>query len=185
MDEFWKALISVITGAAIPIVGNFLLERRKQKNDRNKFGFERVFAIGEEFYRYSGFALMIFTSTQKALEGIELFKAPEALKIFTDAEEKMKKLANDFASANITVTAANIFFGVSTVESVTEKAHNYNVLTAKFMEALSQGGNSDELLLSLYKQIKAANELIIVSIKEDRRKVEVRLKEMLEKTGVV
>jgi hypothetical protein len=148
MNEFWKALISVGIGAAIPIVGSFLLERIKAKNERNKFGFERVFAIGEEFYRYSGLALMVFTSTQKALEGLQLFKAPQALKIFTDAEEKLKKIASDFGSANITVTAANIFFGKSTVESVTEKAHNYNVLTARYMEALSQDGYSDAFYLT-------------------------------------
>jgi hypothetical protein len=181
MDEYLKSLLTLLIGASLPLIGQFVIEKFKRKGERIKYSFEKIINVGEEFYQNSGLALLRFEATLNLLNNINNYNNPDALKIFADAEATMIETCKSIASSSITITAANIYYKVSNVSTVSNAMSEINKAMADFHEIEKTNTliNNDkkQIALDLFKK----NIISLVSIiNNDRLTIELKMRSLMK-----
>ena len=77
-----------------------------------KFTREKLISVGEDFYRFSAYALLRFETLLDTYQKM-LGYSQAATNIMLQVDENLKILLTKIGENNITITSADIFFGVS------------------------------------------------------------------------
>jgi len=180
MSEDLKTFLTLIIGASLPLLGQYIGEYLKRKGERLKFSFEKIINVGEEFYKFSGLALIRFESTLNLLENIDQYSNSEALKVFADVECKTTELCQKIASSTITITTANIYYKVSDVKTATKALAEITKSMADFYEIDKTDNkvNNDKRREALL-EIKSKVFSLVQTIKTDRTNIEEKIKKLM------
>jgi len=181
MNDDLKFFLTLLMGASLPLVGQYFIEYFKLKSERIKFSFERIITVGEEFYRFSGLALIRFEATLNVLESIGQYNSPEAFKVFVDVESKMIELSQKIASSTITITTANIYYKVSNVQTASDAVNKITKAMANFheIEKTDTQINNDKRREAL-EEVKNQVKYFIQLIKADRQHIEAKIKSLMK-----
>jgi hypothetical protein len=176
--EIWKTLLSVIVGGATTFLASYLLEARKLKNEKFKFNREKVIAVGEDFYRFSAYALIRFENLLHNYETLGDYGTQEARNLLQRTDENVQQLLAKIGENNITITMADLFYDVSGAEKATALIQSMKTGQAQIEEIVATGGNYNDLETPL-EEVKEILRDYIALIKGDRLKIGNKLKELL------
>jgi len=179
MQASLTTLLSVIIGGAITFLASYILEARKLKNEKYKFTRDKIISVGEEFYRFSGYALLRLETLLDNYETLSSYNTQEARNILQQTDQNLQQLLAKIAENNITITTADIFYGVSGVEKATAMIQSFKAAHARLEELIAEGSSQPEILQAL----ETANEVTrnyINLIKNDRLVIKNRIVSMLE-----
>jgi len=171
--------MSVIVGGAIAFLASYALEARKLKNEKFKFTREKLISVGEDFYRFSAYALLRFETVLDTYQKM-LGYSQEAANIMLQVDENLKTLLTKIGENNITITSADIFFGVSGGGDIAAKFMNeIKTAEADLQEKAANHASPQELQQAL-EIIKTLISNYIVVIKNDRETIRKKILEILE-----
>jgi len=176
--EIWKTLLSVIVGGATTFLASFLLEARKLKNEKFKFNREKIIAVGEDFYRFSAYALIRFEILLNNYETLGDYGTHEARVLLQQTDQNAQLLLAKISENNITITMADLFYDVSGAEKATTIIQSMKTGQARIEEIVATGGTYDDLEEPLEEVIGILRDYIAL-IKRDRLKIGDKLKELL------
>lgn len=178
MEESLTTLLSVIVGGAITFLASYVLEARKLKDEKYKFTRDKIISVGEEFYRFSGYALLRFETLLDNYETLTNYNTQEARDVLQQTDQNIQQLLTKIGENNITITTADIFYGVSGVEKATALIQSFKTAQAKLEEIIAQSAEQSELL----QAIEVAKDILrnyINLIKSDRLVIKNRITELL------
>ncbi len=172
-------LLSVIVGGAITFFAGYLLEARKLKNEKYQFKRDKIISVGEEFYRFSAYALLRFNTLLHNYETLSNYNTQEARNILQQTDVNLQALLTKIAENNITITTADIFFGVSGLDEANTFGQTFKTAQATLEELIAIGADRAEIIEAL----EAAKTILINYIRiieHDRLTIANRIKEILE-----
>jgi len=177
MDETLKYTIAVCIGGLLTLLSNYLLENRRLKNERFKFRLEKMINVGEEYYKFSSYSLIYFTSLIDNMNKREEFVSEGALKFLNDNHQMNEKQIEEIRKNNITITTASMYFNVTD----SEKAVSHMLLLKDANLKMHHSASIQDI--DLYDD--ACNEYISViksiinQIKTDQKTISIKIKELL------
>jgi hypothetical protein len=178
MDSSLTTILSVIVGGAIAFLASYILEARKAKNEKYKYTREKVISVGEDFYRFSAYALMRLETLLDSYKTMHQYNTQAAIEILTSVDNNLQELLKKIGENNITITTADIFFGVSGVTEATEFTNTLKTAQADLSEKITTGASQKEAEVAFYL-IHDILQKYIKIIQEDRLKIRKKISEIL------
>jgi hypothetical protein len=170
--------IAVCIGGTLPLLTNYILENRRLENERFKFSLSKIVSVGEEYYKFSTYSLIFFSSLIDTIEKRQEYMSEGGHHFLNLIDEENKKQMDKIRENNITITTASIYFDVTDSEiAVTQmlllkevglKQHHY-----------SSVGDQDSYDDACDEYVKIVNS-IINQIKSDQYKISIKIKELLK-----
>lgn len=176
--EVWKTLLSVIVGGAVTFWVSYLLETRKLKNEKFKFNREKIISVGEDFYRFSGYALIRFETLLHNYETVGDYETQEARNILQQTDKNAQDLLVKIGENNVTITMADLFFGVSGADNAVAMIQSTKAAQARLEEVIAKGGRYSDIEKPL-DELKEILRDYIALIKDDRQKIGNKLQKMI------
>ncbi|WP_428329298.1 hypothetical protein [Mucilaginibacter sp.] len=172
-------ILSVIIGGLLTFLASYFLESKKLKNEKYKFTREKIISVGEDFYRFSAYALLRFETLLDTYENMFNYDSQEAANVMCQVDDNLKLLLSKIAENNITITSADIFYGVSGADTAALFINEIKTAEAQFQEVAS-GNPSNEELINALTEIKKTITKYIDLIKKDRETVKKKIIQILK-----
>jgi hypothetical protein len=172
-------LLAVIVGGAITFFANYLLEARKLENEKSQYKRDKIISVGEDFYRFSAYALLRFHTLLDNFETLLNYETQEARNILQQTDINLQGLLTKIGENNITITTADIFFGVSGIDDANSFSQSFKTAQANLEELFATGAPRPEIVNAL-EIAKGILRKYIQIIEHDRLTIANRIKEILE-----
>ena len=176
--EIWKTLLSVVVGGATTFLASYLLEARKLKNEKFRFNREKIITVGEDFYRFSAYALIRFETLLHNYETLGDYDTQAARDLLQQTDQNVQNMLAKIGENNITITMADLFYGVSGAEKATALIQSMKTGQAQIEEIVATGGTYNYIEEPL-EEVKGILRDYIALIKSDRLKIGDKLKDLL------
>ena len=172
-------LLSVIIGGAITFLASYILEARKLKNEKYQFKRDKIISVGEDFYRFSAYALLRLNTLLDNYETLLNYSTQEARNILQQTDINAQALLTKIGENNVTITTADIFYGVSGVDDANSFSQAFKTSQAIIEERFASGADMAEIIEAL-DGAKTILRKYIKIIERDRLTIANRIKEFLE-----
>ncbi len=172
-------LLSVIIGGAITFLASYSLEARKLKNEKYQFKRDKIISVGEDFYRFSAYALLRLNTLLDNYETLLNYNTQEARNILQHTDTNLQVLLTKIGENNVTITTADIFYGVSGVDDANTFSQTFKTAQATIEERFATDADMDEITEAL-EIAKTVLRKYINIIECDRLTISNRIKEILE-----
>lgn len=179
MEASFTTLLSVVIGGAITFLASYLLEARKLKNEKYKFTRDKIIAVGEEFYRFSGYAVLRFETLLDNYETLTDYNTQEARDILQQTDQNIQQSLTKIGENNITITSADIFYGVSGVEKANVLLQSFKAAQAILEELFARGADQQTIMEALEVAKNILGDYLTL-IKGDRMIIKNRITEILK-----
>ncbi len=170
-----KYTIAVFIGGCITFVANFFLESQRLKTEKYKFSLNKIIDVGEEYFKFSTYSLMYFTSLLDTLNKRDEYLSAEAHLALGQIDDEYKKQMDKIRENNIVTTTASIYFDVTTPDGAVLAMLRSKDAVIKMTHGhatqdydLNQEGSENYVtaINSIINQIKADQLIISRKIKE-------------------
>jgi hypothetical protein len=174
--DLLKYTIAVCIGGGLPLLANYILENRRLENERFKFNLNKIVSIGEEYYKFSTYSLIFFTSQIDTIQKREDYMSEGGQYFLNAIDKENKKQIDNINENNLTITTASIYFNVTNPEKAIDhmlllkevglKKHHYSSIG----DINNYDNACDEYIriaTSIINQIKADQSTISSKIKEN------------------
>ena len=178
MENSLTTILSVIIGSAITFLATYILENRRIKNEKYKFTIEKTISVGEDFYRFSAYTLLRFETLLDNLQTSGQYNSQNARNILAKVDENLVQMLTKIADNNITITTADIFFGVSGVEKATSLLNDLKSAQARYVEKIDNFHDEVDIKNAFILIIDIVKDYIQI-IKADRQKIKDKITELL------
>jgi hypothetical protein len=176
MDEI-KYTIAVVLGGAITFVGNYFLESRRIETEKFKFSLNKVIEVGEEYFKFSTYSLIYFTSLIDTIGKREDYLSSEAHSALEKVDEEYKKQMEKIRENNIVTTTASIYFNVTGPE----KAVSEMLRTKSAIVKMTHGNATQDydLYQEGHEEYITVIKSIIDQIKVDQLTITTQIRKLL------
>lgn len=176
--DLLKYAIAVCIGGALTFLANYILENRRLKNEKFKFSLNKIVSVGEEYYKFSTYSLLYFTSLIDTIEKREEYMSEGGHSFLSLLDEENKKQIARINENNITITTASIYFDVTSSEMAVSqmlllkeailKQHHYSSIE-----------DIDNYNIACDEYIRVVNSMIN-QIKSDQFTISTKIKNLLK-----
>jgi hypothetical protein len=154
--------------------GSAQIEKRKYQFKRDK-----IISVGEDFYRFSAYALLRLNTLLDNYETLLNYSTQEARNILQQTDINVQVLLTKIGENNVTITTADIFYGVSGIEDANSFSQTFKTAQAIIEERFASGADMAEIIEAL-DVAKTILRKYIKIIERDRLTISNRIKEILE-----
>jgi len=179
MDPIIQYLLATLVGGAMAFFSAYMLEARRLKNEQYKFKLEKMINVGEDFYRFSAYTIMRFETLIDNYKTHSQYKTEFARGILIQTEKNLHDVIKAVAESYVTITTADIFFGVSGINEANAVMLNVKHAEASYAEKISNEDILEEVEKAHNLRIKALQHAVD-TINADRAKIKTRLNELLD-----
>jgi hypothetical protein len=178
MENSLMTLLSVLVGGAVTFLASYILEARKLRNEKYQFKRDKIISVGEDFYRFSAYALLRFLTLLDNYKTLMDYDSQEARNILQQTDQNILQLLTKIGENNITITSADIFYGVSGVDQANDLLQTFKAAQARLEDLFAAGAPREEIMEALQTAQSILGSYIAI-IKGDRLLIKNRIKEIL------